>query len=585
MALLEKQKFPRRVEKTHSDSEPLYNSYVEPLRKSGVEHVMSPPGRHDKNGVVERKVQTLVWNAHAAFVTGGDPPKTDFKHALVHILYIDNHTPSKANPNSMSPEEVFLGRRLPKSKLIAQGVLFQLCHFKMGDSWVAGVFLGIDEAHQSYKVRSLKTSRMIHTVSLKFTKEFPYRPQRVLPAWPGESFTRPRLVLEQEIKDRELAIAQGQPIHSNPNPPPPEPLQDGQPPAPRRSARGFQPSAQYQHNLLQNGNLGGFMPSAQQLDAIAAQNQPAHLNMAMRPASASKPRPPDPTSLKEAEKEPDFHSFWLPGILREYEKHDARKTTKFVPRSSVPKGSRIFKHNLVLKRKYSDPTPENPHGELIEPGKARLTIAAYTKSLKEGVDYSQKYAPTVRQASIRTILAIVAHEDLELCKFDIETFFLWGDLTTANSKPVYMEVPPYFPVPQEFKEEDHVLQLLKSVYGLPQAHFCSHRELQECLVTAGKMRCLDSVDSCVFEYRDNGARIILGAHVDDMLCGANPAGIDLMKRILAKKFKFTIEMNPTCYLGIQIERDRPAPIAGSRSTRRSTSSRNSPNSRWTRQIP
>ena len=110
---------------------------------------MSPPGRHDKNGVVERKVQTVVWNAWAAFITGGEPPKTDFKHALVHTNYIINHTPSKANPNSMSPEEVFLGRGLPKSKLIAQGVLFQLCHFKMGDSWVAGVFLGINEAHRS----------------------------------------------------------------------------------------------------------------------------------------------------------------------------------------------------------------------------------------------------------------------------------------------------------------------------------------------------------------------------------------------------------------------------------------------------
>ena len=64
---------------------------------------MSPPGRHDKNGVPERKVQTIWWNALAAMTIGGHPPSTDFEYALRHVNYVSNYTPSTANPNNMTP--------------------------------------------------------------------------------------------------------------------------------------------------------------------------------------------------------------------------------------------------------------------------------------------------------------------------------------------------------------------------------------------------------------------------------------------------------------------------------------------------
>ena len=133
---------------------------------------------------------------------------------------------------------------------------------------------------------------------------------------------------------------------------------------------------------------------------------------------------------------------------------------------------------MVFSRKYSEPDQEHPIGQLIGP-KVRMTIAAHRATLKEGVDYSQSYAPTVRDASIRVLLAIVAKEDFELCKIDIETFFLWGDLKEAASTPVYMEVPPYFPVLTHSKGKDLVMQCAQEHLRYATSFILLPREVEE----------------------------------------------------------------------------------------------------------
>ena len=92
--------------------------------------------------------------------------------------------------------------------------------------------------------------------------------------------------------------------------------------------------------------------------------------------------------------------------------------------------------------------------------KARLVARGFHQ--KEGVDYNEIILPVVRHTSIRVLLAIVAHQNLELEQLDVKIAFLHGELEDE----IYMTQPDGFQVPGK---EDCVCKLRKSLYGLKQS--------------------------------------------------------------------------------------------------------------------
>jgi len=55
----------------------------------------------------------------------------------------------------------------------------------------------------------------------------------------------------------------------------------------------------------------------------------------------------------------------------------------------------------------------------------------------EGIDYKETFSPVMRFASIRLLLALVSHLDLELFEMDVKTAFLNGNL----EEEIYMDQP------------------------------------------------------------------------------------------------------------------------------------------------
>ena len=81
--------------------------------------------------------------------------------------------------------------------------------------------------------------------------------------------------------------------------------------------------------------------------------------------------------------------------------------------------------------------------------KARLVVKGFQQ--KEGVDYNEIFAPVMKLNTIRTVLSIVAIEDLHLEQLDVKTAFLHGDL----DEEIYMH---------QSGKEQMVCKLKKSLY-------------------------------------------------------------------------------------------------------------------------
>ena len=81
---------------------------------------------------------------------------------------------------------------------------------------------------------------------------------------------------------------------------------------------------------------------------------------------------------------------------------------------------------------------------------------------REGVDYRETFSLLSMKDSLRIIMALVAHFDLELHQMDVKMTFLNGDL----EEEVYKTQPGGF----SFSDRAHlVCKLKKSIYGLKQA--------------------------------------------------------------------------------------------------------------------
>ena len=81
---------------------------------------------------------------------------------------------------------------------------------------------------------------------------------------------------------------------------------------------------------------------------------------------------------------------------------------------------------------------------------------------KGGIDYKETFSPVSKKDSLRIIMALVAHFDLELHQMDVKTAFLNGSL----EEKVYMDQPEGFSIKGK---EQMVCKLNKSIYGLKQA--------------------------------------------------------------------------------------------------------------------
>ncbi|KAJ4717014.1 Retrovirus-related Pol polyprotein from transposon TNT 1-94 [Melia azedarach] len=179
--------------------------------------------------------------------------------------------------------------------------------------------------------------------------------------------------------------------------------------------------------------------------------------------------------------------------------------------------------------------------------KARVVARGFTQ--REGVDYNEIFSPVVRHTSIRVLLAIVAHQDLELEQLDVKTAFLHGEL----EEEIYMTQPDGFQVPGK---EDYVCKLKKSLYELKQSLRQRYKRFDSYIIEIGYTR--SPYDCCVYYSKaTNGSLIYLVLYVDDMLIAAeNKYDVQKLKDLLSVEFQMKDLGAARKILGMEIYRDR-----------------------------
>jgi hypothetical protein len=113
----------------------------------------------------------------------------------------------------------------------------------------------------------------------------------------------------------------------------------------------------------------------------------------------------------------------------------------------IPKGAKAVGCKWVYKMKYDS------KGN-IERFKARLMAKGFMQ--RECIDYTETFSPVSCKNSLRIIITLVAHYDLELHQMDIKTTLLNGDLL----ENVYKAQPKVFAI----KGKEHMrCHLRKSI--------------------------------------------------------------------------------------------------------------------------
>jgi hypothetical protein len=163
---------------------------------------------------------------------------------------------------------------------------------------------------------------------------------------------------------------------------------------------------------------------------------------------------------------------------------------------------------------------------------------------REGVDYTETFSPVSCKDSLRIIMSLVAHYNLELHQMDVKTAFLNGDLL----ENVYMAQPKGFAV----KEKEHMrCHLRKSIYGLNQASRQWYLKFDETIRNFDFKE--NEEDNCIFAKFSNGKFIFLILYVDDILLASSDVSLLLeTKSFLSSNFDMKDLGEASFVLGIEI---------------------------------
>ncbi len=490
--------------------------------EKGICRQLTVPGTPQQNGVAERRNRTLL-DMVRSMMAQANLPISFWGDALLTAAYILNRIPSKSVPST--PYELWTGAKPILDYLRPWGSAGFVHHAshrygKLGPRASRHVFIRYPEDSKGYVMYGEHPDGGMTEVlsrDVEFIEnEFPsigeikkdlqlYELQEDSPIIIGEGGGS--VPLQGVANDSQESLPSGSAPMSG------SALPESSPQGPsfqlRRSERGIVPRRRFEIE----GDM--FLCTSQDID--------------------------EPASVSEALNSP-ARTEWLAAMEEEMQSMAKNHVWELV---DLPSGRKSVGTKWVLKIK------RKADGS-IDKYKARLVAKGYTQM--EGVDYEETFSPVVRFASVRLILAIVAHLDLELHQMDVKTAFLNGGL----DEEIYMDQPIGFITKGQ---EGKVCRLKRSIYGLKQSSRQWYFRFHEAITSVG----MDMIeeDHCVYVKRSENGILILSLYVDDILiAGSNMEMINATKEWLSSIFEMKDMGEANYVLGVKILRNRSKRFLG-----------------------
>jgi hypothetical protein len=183
-----------------------------------------------------------------------------------------------------------------------------------------------------------------------------------------------------------------------------------------------------------------------------------------------------------------------------------------------------------------------PDGQLKY--KARLVLLGHRQ--REGIDYTETYAPTVNADSMRLVLALANEQYMVVHHADATSAYIHADL----------DIPQHVKAPTGIECDGlwHLIAI-RGIYGTHQGAMLWFRHGSSVIISIGFQPTLS--DPCVFTRMTNTGLQIITLYVDDFLVCANTT--EEVKDIIAQLQVYLVlnDLGPVkSILGMEVKQDR-----------------------------
>ena len=486
----------------------------------GIRRQRTVAGTPQQNGTAERMNQTLCNRARSMLVHSG-LPKSFWAEAVTTAAYLINMCPSVPLDFKI-PQEVWSGKEANLSHLKVFGcaayvLLPKEKRDKLDPKSVKTYFLGYGRNQYGYRCWNPETKEVVRAKNVVFVETDLYKHRQGTSKEVGKMVTLGTQIWQnEEVQGNSTETAAEEEFFEEPEAEDRTNVEDAE----NREI----PSAD--ENVEVEGDTSHYVRRSTRVSRPPMRLDPSPVVNFLLLTNAG-----EPESYNEALKHGDAVK-WEHAIKEELKFLAENQTWKL---AVLPEGKKALHNKWVFRVK------EEADGK--KRFKARLVVKGFQQL--QNIDYSEVFSPVVKMTTIRTLLAIVAAQNLFLEQMDVRTAFLHGEL----EEDIYM----YRPKGSYIKDKKLVCKLQKSLYGLKRAPRQWYKRFDTFLCSINFKRA-DS-DHCCYQRRSGKVSVILGIYVDDMLIASSSIKeIKLLKSQLSKEFDMKDLGKAKQILGMRISR-------------------------------